>query len=97
DVGPRLPIAAWLRGAGARALLGASRALPAAVRGGQLAGRQLLDAGQLFPHPAPAAASEVPQAAGADDAQVAAAPQARDLGPGRDGAGHELPSRALGR
>ena len=96
-VGPRLPAAARLRGAGAGALLGASRALPAAVRGGQLAGRQLHDAGQLLPHPAPAAAPQVPQAADADDAEVAAAPQARRLRPRRDGARHDLPSRAVGR
>ena len=41
DVRPRLPAAARLRGAGAGAFLGAARALPAAVRRGQLAGRQL--------------------------------------------------------
>ena len=79
DVGPRLPAAARLRGSGARALLGAPGALPAAVRGGQLAGRQLHDACQLLPHPAPPAAPQVPQAAGDHDAQVAAAPQARGL------------------
>ena len=69
----------------------------AAVRGGQLAGRQLHDAGQLLPYPAPPAAPQVPQAAGADDAQVAAAPQARRLRPLRDGARHHLPSPAVGR
>ena len=89
DVGPGLPAAARLRGPGAGALLGAAGAVPAAVRRGQLAGRQLHDAGQLLPHPAPAAAPQVPQAAGADDAEVAAAPQARGLGPGRDGARHD--------
>ena len=52
---------------------------PAAVRRGQLAGRQLHDARQLLPHPAPAAAPQVPQAADPDDAEVAAAPQARRL------------------
>ena len=80
-VGPRAAAAARLRGPGAGALLGAARALSAAVRRGQLAGRQLHDAGQLLPHPAPPAAPQVPQAAGADDAEVAAAPQARRLGP----------------
>ena len=97
DVGPRVPAAARLRGTGARALLGASGALPAAVRGGQLAGRQLHDAGQLLPYPAPPAAPQVPQAAGADDAEVAAAPQARRLRPRRDGPRHHLPSPAVGR
>ena len=58
------------------------------VRGGQLAGRQLHDARQLLPHPAPPAASQVPQAAGDHDAEVAAAAQARHLRPRRHGAGH---------
>ena len=97
NVGSRLPAAARLRGPGARALLRPPGTLPAAVRGGQLAGRQLHDAGQLLPHPAPAAAPQVPQAAGADDPQVAAAPQARGLRPRRDGSRHELPSRTVGR
>ena len=96
-VGPRVPAAARLRGAGAGAFLRAPRALPADVRGGQLAGRQLHDAGQLLPHPAPAAAPQVPQAADHHDAEVAAAAQARDVRPGRDGARHDLPSRAVGR
>ena len=87
DVGPRVPAAARLRGPGSGAFLRAARALPADVRGGQLAGRQLHDAGQLLPHPAPAAAPQVPQAADPDDAEVAAAAQARDselaeMGPG---------------
>ena len=56
-VRPRLPAAARLRRAGAGAFLGAARALPADVRRGQHAGRQLHDAGELLPHPAPAAAS----------------------------------------
>ena len=65
-----------------------ARALSAAVRRGQLAGRQLHDARQLLPHPAPPAAPQVPQAADPDDAEVAAAPQARasrassEMGPG---------------
>ena len=71
--------------------------IPAAVRGGQLAGRQLHDAGQLLPHPAPPAPPQVSQAAGADDAEIAAAPQARRFGPRRDGTRHDLPSRAVGR
>ncbi len=84
-------------GPGTGAFLGAARALPADVRGGQLAGRQLHDARQLLPHPAPAAAPQVPQAAGDHDAEVAAAAQARDLGAGRAGPRHHLPSRAVGR
>ena len=62
-VGPRLPPAARLRGPGAGAFVGAARALPADVRRGQPAGRQLLDAGQLLPHPAPAVEARDPQAA----------------------------------
>ena len=77
-LGPRLPAAARLRGPGAGALLGAPGALPADVRRGQLAGGQLHHAGQLLPHPAPAAAPQLPQAPHPDDAEVAAAPQAGD-------------------
>ncbi len=50
-----LPVAARLRGAGPGALLRPARALPADVRRGQYAGRQLHDAGELLPHPAPPA------------------------------------------
>ena len=82
-----VPAAARLRGPGPGAFLRAARALPAAVRGRQHAGRQLHDAGQLLPHPAPAAAPQVPQAADPDDAEVAAAAQARRLGARRDGPG----------
>ena len=49
----------------------------AALRRGQSAGRQLHDAGELFPHPAAAAAARFPQASDHDDAEVAAAAQAR--------------------
>ena len=58
-VGARLPAAARLRRPGPRALLGASRAIPAALGGRQLAGRQLHDAGELLSHPAPPAASAI--------------------------------------
>ncbi len=78
-VGAGLPLAAWLRGAGAGAFLGAARALPADVRRGQYAGRQLHHAGQLLPHPAAAIEARHPQAADPDDAEVAAAPQARGV------------------
>ena len=71
--------AARLRRAGAGAQLGAARALPAALRRGQYPGRQLHHAGQLFPHPAAADAARFPQAADHDDAQVAAAAQARGV------------------
>ena len=96
-VRPRLPAAARLRGPGAGALLGAARALPADVRRGQHAGRQLHDAGELLPHPAPAAEARLPQAADPDDAEVAAAPQARGVAARRDGAGHVVPPPAVGR
>ena len=78
-VRPRLPAAARLRGAGAGAFLGAARALPADVRRGQHAGRELHDAGELLPHPAPPAEARDPQAADPDDAEEPAAPQARGL------------------
>ena len=45
NVGPRLPAAARLRGPGTGAFVGAARALPAAVRRRQHAGRQRHDAG----------------------------------------------------
>ena len=81
---PRHAAAARLRGPGARAQLGAPRALPAALRRGQHAGRQLHHAGQLLPHPAPPDAARLPQAADRDDAEVAAAPQARGVDARRD-------------
>ena len=96
-VGPRLPAAARLRRAGTRAFLRAARALPADVRRGQHAGRQLHDAGELFPHPAPPAQARLPQAARPDDAEIAAAPQARRIAARRDGAGDDLSPAALGR
>ncbi len=79
-VGPGLPAAAWLRGPGAGTLLGPAGTLPADVRAGQLDRRQLHDPGELLPHPAPPAAPRLPQAAGADDAEIAAAPQDGGLG-----------------
>ena len=84
-VGPRLPAAARLRRAGAGAFLGPARALPANVRRGQYAGGELHDAGELFPHPAPPAQTRLPQAADPDDAEIAAAPQARGVAARRDG------------
>ena len=96
-VGPGVPAAARLRRAGPRALLGAARALSADVRRGQHAGRQLHDAGELFPHPAPAAQARLPQTAGPDDAEIAAAPQACRIAARRDGAGDHIPPAAVGR
>ena len=78
-VRPRLPPAARLRRPGSGAFLRPARAFPPALRRRQYAGRQLHDAGQLLPRLAPAAASQVPQAADPDDAEVAAAPQALRL------------------
>ena len=86
--GPRLPAAARLRRAGAGAFLGAARALPADVRRRQHAGLQLHDAGELLPRPAPPAEARFPQAADPDDAEVAAAPQARGVAARRDGDRH---------
>ena len=89
--------AARLRGPGAGAFVGPPGALPAALRRGQPAGRQLLDPGQLLPHPAPPDAARVPQAADPDDAQVAAAAQEGGLDPGRHGRGLIVPPGAAGR
>ena len=66
-------------GQGPGALFGPPRTLSAAFGRRQLAGRQLHDARQLLPHSAAAAASQLPQAPDPDDAEVAAAPQARRL------------------
>ncbi len=51
------------------------------------------DAGELLPRPAPAAEARLPQAADPDDAEVAAAPQARRVAARRDG-GRARPSTA---
>ncbi len=96
-VRPRLPAAAWLRRPGAGAFVGPARALSADVRGRQHAGRELHDAGELFPHPAPAVAARNSQAADPDDAEVAAAPQEGGVAARRNGRRHHLPSDPLGR
>ena len=93
---PRDAAAARLRGPGARAQLGAPRALPAALGRGQLAGRGADHAGQLLPCAAPADASHLPQAADRDDAEVAAAPQGLRLDPGRLRAGLVVPPHPAG-
>ena len=77
-VGPRLPAAAWLRGAGPRTLLGAAGTVPDHVRRRQLDRGELYHAGQLLPHPAPAAAPHLPQAAHPHDPQIAPAAQDGD-------------------
>ena len=74
---------ARVRRAGAGAQLRPARALSPAVRRGQSAGRQLHDAGQLFPHPPAADAPRFPQAADPDDAQVAAPEQVCRVEPRR--------------
>ena len=84
-------------GQGPEHSLGAARALPAALRRGQHAGRQLHDAGQLLPRAAPADAPQVPQAADRDDAEVAAAPQACGLAARRLRPGHPLPAACCRR
>ena len=96
-VGARLPPAARLRGAGAGAFLGPPRALPADVRRGQHAGRELHDAGELLPHPAPAAEARFPQAADPDDAEIAPAPQARRVAPVGARRRLDLPPGPVGR
>ena len=92
-----LPAAARLRRAGPRALLGAARAFSADERRGQHAGGELHHTGQLLSHPAPATQARHQEAAHPDDAEVAAAPQARGVAARRDGAGDDLPPPALGR
>ena len=95
-VRPRLPAAARLRRAGAGTFLGSARALSAALRRGQHAGRLSDDAGQFLPRAAPSDQARVPQAADRDDAEVDAAQQAGGVEPGSLRRGHELPSPAVG-
>ena len=63
-------------GARSGAFLGPPGTLPAIVRAGQHAGRELHDAGELLSPPAPADASQLPQAVDRVHAEVAAAAQA---------------------
>ena len=84
QVGPLLrpdaDAAARLRRAGAGALVGAPRALPAALRREQHAGAAADHAGADLPRPAPADDPPVQEAADPDDAEVPAAQQGRRLG-----------------
>ena len=57
---------------------------------------QLHDAGELLPHAAPPAEARYPQAADPDDAEVAAAPQARGVAARRTRRGHHVPSPPVG-
>ena len=66
--------AARLRGQGPRALERAARALPAALRRGQPAGLQPVDARAVLPRAAPPDPPQLPQAAGRDVAEEPAAP-----------------------
>src|SRR5206468_3840956 len=78
-VRPGLPAAARLRGPRPGAFLSPARALPADVRRGQHAGRELHDTGELLPHPAPPVEARNQEAADPDDAEKPVAPQARGL------------------
>ena len=91
-VGPGDAAAARPRGPGAGAFLGAAGALFAALRRAQHDGRQHHHAGQLFPRSAPAAETELPQAAGGDDAEKPAAPQAVRVAAGGVRPGHAVPA-----
>ncbi len=71
--------AARLRRPGSGTFLGAPGTLPAAVRARQHAGLRTDDARADVPHAAPADAARCAQAADRDDAEIAAAPQARGV------------------
>jgi 2-oxoglutarate dehydrogenase E1 component len=81
-------------GPGPRTFIGAAGTLSAAVRRGQYAGRQLHDAGQLFPCASSPASPRLPQTAGHHDAEIAAASQGLRVVACRYGAGHLLPPRS---
>ncbi len=96
-VRPRAVAAAWLRRPGAGAFVRAARAVPAALRRRQHAGREPDDAGELLPCAEAADAAQLPQAAGGDDAEIAAPPQARGVEALRVRTRLVVPSRAVGR
>ena len=87
EVGPvvraHAVLAARLRGSRPRALVGASRAFPAAVRRAQHAGRRAVDTGADVPLAAPADAAPLAQAARRPDAEEPAAAQAVGVDDGR--------------
>src|SRR5207248_8258503 len=85
-------VAARLRRAGPGALLGASRALPAALRGRQHAGLLSDHPGADLSFAAPANTARVAKAADRDDAEVLAAPQARGFDTRRSLEGRVPPS-----
>ena len=84
-------------GQGPGAFIGKTGAIPADVRGGQHTGRELHDASELFPYPAPSASPRVPQALDPDDPEIAAASQARHIQDREIRPRVELPSCAVGR
>ncbi|TMA29760.1 MAG: hypothetical protein E6J88_06975, partial [Deltaproteobacteria bacterium] len=85
-------VAARLRRAGPGALLGAARALPAALRGRQHAGLLSDHPGADLSFAAPANTARVAKAADRDDAEVLAAPQARGFDTRRSLEGRVPPS-----
>ena len=95
-VGPRVHAAARLRGSGAGAFLRAPRALSAALRRGQHAGRRVHDAGQLLSCAETAAQARISQAADRDDPEVDAAQQARRLEPRGLRPGNVVPPSVVG-
>src|ERR1700733_14023156 len=76
-------LAAWLRRSGARAFLGAPRALPAAMRRIQHAGVRAVYAGADVSYVAPANGPPAAQALDRHDAEEFAAPPAVGVAPGR--------------
>ena len=95
EVGPHLrprdAAAARLRRPGSRAFVGASRALPAAVRAAQHAGVRAVDARAGLPHAAPADAAQLPQAADRDEPEEPAAAQGGGVVARRSREGRLLP------
>src|SRR6185436_11065507 len=75
------------------ALQRAPRAVPSALRGGQHAGRQLLDTGPALPRASASDAPALPQAADRDEPEEPAPPPTGRLPPGRL-RGRSLPARA---
>ena len=89
-VGPDAVPAAWLRGPGSGAFLGAPRAFPAALRRIQHSGMRAVDAGADVPHAAAADGACAAQAAHHHDAEEPAA--ASVVGIAARGTGHPAAS-----